>query len=358
MTMSRKRFVWLSVTVLVVLALGCGSWALASRWSSSSEAKDQPQSFTGTTQKIEKGPLNAQTSATGTLKYADTHSVASSFEGVLTALPQAGEVLQRGAIVSQVGDDPTYLMYGSTPAWRDLSIDTTNGEDVRQLEENLSQLGFFRSAPDNAFTWETHRAVVAWQKSVGLRPTGVLQLGRILFEKGEIRVGQLSARNGDRVSTGTELYKASSTTQIVEAHVKLSDQNLAQMGGKVSLNLPGATTVPATITSIGTPIEQGTGDKKQRVIPITVAPDDPASTSEFQEVSVTVGLPSLDNSEVLSVPVSALIAIDANRFGVEVVDKEGNRKIVEVTTGAFAAGRVAISGEGIHEGQDVVVPSL
>ena len=38
------------------------------------------------------------------------------------------------------GDDGSYLMYGARPAWRPLDIDSSNGRDVKQLEESLKQL--------------------------------------------------------------------------------------------------------------------------------------------------------------------------------------------------------------------------
>ena len=55
-------------------------------------------------------------------------------------------------------------------------------------------------------------------------------------------------------------------------------------------------------------------------------------------------------------PVGALLALGPNEYGVEIVESDGTTRKVPVTTGLFAAGRVEISGEGISEGQRVVVP--
>ena len=102
----------------------------------------------------------------------------------------------------------------------------------------------------------------------------------------------------------------------------------------------------------------GSGDskEKERVIPVTITPDDASVTASFQEVSVTVGLPSDKRENVLSVPVGALVALSPEQFGVEVVQADNTTQRVPVTTGLFAAGRVEISGEGLAEGQRVVVP--
>ena len=89
---------------------------------------------------------------------------------------------------------------------------------------------------------------------------------------------------------------------------------------------------------------------------MTVVPDDAAVTSDFQEVSITVGLPSEKRENVLSVPVAALIALSPEQFGIEVVQDDDTTKRVPVTTGLFAAGRVEVSGDDLAEGQHVVVP--
>ena len=155
-----------------------------------------------------------------------------------------------------------------------------------------------------------------------------------------------------------DLYNATSTAQVVDVNLKLADQQLAVVGNKVALHLPGAVESTGTITAVGTPVEKTGSDNssKERFIPLTVVPDDLSATSSFQEVSVTVGLPSEKRENVLSVPVSALIALTAEQFGVELVEDSGATRKVPVTTGMFAGGRVEISGEGLAEGQRVVVP--
>ncbi len=61
------------------------------------------------------------------------------------------------------------------------------------------------------------------------------------------------------------------------------------------------------------------------------------------------------NCTVLSVPLGALVALTSDQFGVEIVDDNGQVRRVPVTVGLFAGDRVEISGEGLAEGQRVVV---
>ena len=356
----RSKKKWAVAATIAFLVLAGSGAAIGTHYYGQTQAADsEAQSFTGSTEKIAKGTLSGETSLTATLRYSNSHGVASGFDGVVTSLPKPGDIIGQGQELAEVGDEPSYLMHGSVPAWRELNIDSTNGEDIHQLETALKELGFFEDEPDNCFDWVTRKAVVAWQKANGLRQTGTIPLGRIVFEPHDLRVGQLSVRPGDRTSVGAELYKATATTQTVEAEIPLANQSLATIGREVSLHLPDGTTTTGKIATVGTPTDKKSSessDQKTRIIPVTITPDDPEKTSAFQEASITIGLPSESKENVLHVPVSALIALDSKTFGVEIVNPDGTTKKVPVTTGLFAAGRVEISGEGIAEGDSVVVP--
>ncbi|MFC2557747.1 MAG: peptidoglycan-binding protein, partial [Pauljensenia sp.] len=76
-----------------------------------------------------------------------------------------------------------------------------------------------------------------------------------------------------------------------------------------------------------------------------------------QEASVSLGITSQTRTNVLSVPLGALVALTTDQFGVEIVDDNGQVRRVPVTVGLFAGDRVEISGEGLAEGQRVVVPN-
>ena len=181
-------------------------------------------------------------------------------------------------------------------------------------------------------------------------------------------MGTVTARVGDRIAADTELFDVTSTTQVVDANIKLSDQKLAVAGTAVTIKLPDAKKTAGKITSVGTPTEKssgsgsgsgagsGSGESKERVIPITVTLTDASATTNFQEVSVTVDLPSEKRTGVLSVPVGALLALSADQYGVEIVEAGGTTRKVPVAIGLFAGGRVEVSGEGLSEGQRVVVP--
>ena len=322
-----------------------------------------PQSFDGATATVTKGDLVGETTVQGTLHYADSYTLKSAFEGVVTALPTPGTSLTQGSHVYTVAGNNTYLLHGATPAWRAFEEGMSDGEDVTQLETALSELGYFDATPNAHFDWNTIAAIKKWQKALTLTQNGTLPLGTVLFAPEDLRIGALKARVGDNATMETELFTASSSRQVISANLKLSDQALGVVGNSVTVRLPGsATTTTGTISSVEPPrekaSEEGSKDtNKERIIPVTITPDDPAALEGLQEASVSLGLTSETRTGVLSVPLGALVALSADQFGVEVVDEKGEIRRVPVTVGLFAGDRVEVSGDEISEGQRVVVPN-
>lgn len=352
----RRIFVTLGLVVTVALIAGGAFWVYSASASARNDNAND-NAFTGTTDEIIMGDLQGDTTVTGTLKFSGSRSIQANSDGTVTALPEPGSVLTRGDRLYSIDDVPSFLLSGALPAWRDFASGMEDGPDVKQLEQNLRDLGHFTEEPDDRFTWATTEAIMKWQEANGQSRTGTLPLGSVVFVSGDLRVGEISSGVGTRVAPGADLYGATATTQVVEANVKLADQQLAVLDTPVTVRLPGGESATGRIASVGTPTEiDGANGQKQTVIPIVVSLDDPAQAAVFQQASVSVSIPSEKREGVLSVPVGALIAITPQQFGVEILGSDGLTTKVPVTTGLFAGGRVEISGDDIEAGQRVVVP--
>lgn len=366
----KRRKVIIGATVVLALGLvGVGTAAALGTFSAAENSESEGNVFTGSTDVVTRGTLEGETTAVGTLHYADRYKFRGAFEGVVTKLPTPGTTLTQGDMIHQIGDEPSYLMHGDTPAWRTFEPDMSNGEDVTQLETALQQLGYFTGEPNSHYDWLTRSAIQKWQKDNDLVQNGILPLGRVVFAPEDLRVGTMIARVGDRANAETDLFNVSSTRQIVSANLKLSDQKLGVVGNSVKLRLPGGETTTGTISAVEPPTDksaagdqknsdssQDSGSEKERIIPITVTPDDPEATKNLQEASVTLGLISDKRENVLSVPLSALIALTPDQFGVEVVNDDNTTRKVPVTTGLFAGDRVEVTSDELSENQRVVVP--
>src|SRR5262249_33135729 len=90
-------------------------------------------------------------------------------------------------------------------------------------------------------------------------------------------------------------------------------------------------------------------------IEVTVTIADQSKLGSLDESPVDVIFTAQQRANVLTVPVSALLALPGGGYSVEVVEG-GTSRIVPVETGVFADGRVEITGNGITTGTMVGVP--
>ncbi len=315
---------------------------------------------------VTRQDLVARTEVDGTLGYAGEMKVLNQAQGTVTALPQPGTVVERGQTLYSVANRPVPLLYGVLPAWRRLAQDV-DGDDTLQLEQNLVAMGHATEAQmlvDGKFTAATTAAVKRWQKAMGVEETGVVELGQAVFLPGALRVAEVQAEVGGGAPPGSPVLAGTTTSRVVRVDLDATRQSLVAVGDKVEIELPDGRTTPGTVTGVGTVARsEGQGESAQRVVDVTVVPDDAAATGALDEAPVKVGITSDRREGVLTVPVNALLALAEGGYGVRVIDtatSDGDRpgRIVAVTTGLFARGRVEVSGDGLVEGTDVEVPAI
>ena len=71
---------------------------------------------------VARQDLSSQTEVSATLGYADGYNVVNQAQGTVTAIPAVGQVVSQGQVLYQVSGAPVVLLYGSTPAYRTLSL--------------------------------------------------------------------------------------------------------------------------------------------------------------------------------------------------------------------------------------------
>ncbi|MER6998774.1 peptidoglycan-binding protein [Streptomyces sp. NPDC000410] len=227
--------------------------------------------------------------------------------------------------------------------------------DVRQFETNLAALGYTGFTVDNDFTARTADAVKRWQTSLGLAQTGTVGVGDVIYSGGTARIGQPGNRLGSAVGENTLTY--TSTTRKVVVNASASDAAWAVRGSRVTVKLPDGTPVKGTVESIGrqaTAPEGGgeDGSGQPATLPVTVTIADQKAVGELESGPVTVEYVGREVKDVLTVPVSALVALTEGGHGLETA--EG--RFVAVKTGLFADGNVEVSGPAVREGMKVRIP--
>ncbi|MFC8096761.1 peptidoglycan-binding protein [Streptomyces sp. NPDC057301] len=227
-------------------------------------------------------------------------------------------------------------------------------DDVRMLEQNLAELGYTGFTVDNEFTEKTEAAVKRWQKNNGLPANGKIELGRVVFAPGPLRIAKAQASAGDPVAPAQEVLEVTGFRQSVSADIPAENQDLAVKGAEADLELPDGTRIEGTVTSVGA--EKSSPDG-QKTVPIKIRPESSPKLEKTQSGEVVVVLKRTEAENVLTVPVTALLPAEGGGYAVQVV-KNGKVTVVRVKTGAFGDGRVEVSGPGLSEGVRVGVPKL
>jgi membrane fusion protein, multidrug efflux system len=366
-----KRKLLIAAAAVLVVG-GVAARTVLSR--GSAEAPGSEAKLPPATAEVIRTTLVETKTVSGTLGYGDAVPVGAAGQGTLTWIAAIGSTVKRGEPLFKLDERPVVALYGTVPLYRTLR-EGVAGVDVKQLEENLSKLGYAGFTVDSTFTAGTAAVVRVWQADVGLAETGTVEPGQVVFTLGPVRVAEHTARVGaatGRVDGGETVLSYTGTTRLVTVQLKVADQALAAKGGKVAVTIPGGKSVGGTIARVGTvatqqeqtseipgqasvtPGQGGSASADARIA-VTVEMTDQRPLGALDAAPVEVDFASQQREGVLAVPVAALLALPNGGYGVEIVQGRTTR-VVAVKTGLFAAGRVEISGGGIQAGMKVGVP--
>jgi peptidoglycan hydrolase-like protein with peptidoglycan-binding domain len=180
-----------------------------------------------------------------------------------------------------------------------------------------------------------------------------------------------SSNSNSGGSTATEILQSSSTHLVVTVDLAASSQNEAVRGEHVTVEMPNNRIVDGVISAVS-PVAQasssGSGNSgagagagasspnsgngsSSSTIPVTIRLLGHVSGAGLDQASVSVNFAEAKAKNVLSVPVTALVATAGGNYAVQ--EAAAPHKLIQVTTGLFAAGYVEISGSGIYQGLQV-----
>jgi multidrug efflux pump subunit AcrA (membrane-fusion protein) len=145
-----------------------------------------------------------------------------------------------------------------------------------------------------------------------------------------------------------------STQKVVKVKLDTTKSELAKKGAAVSVELPSGGAVRAHITSVGkvatATASSGTSSSNTTsgaTIELTIRLGSRGAGLDQAPATVTFEQNRVKN--VLSIPVTALLAQPGGKFAVEVVSG-ASRRLVPVTPGVYTSGYVEIKGSGLAEG--------
>jgi peptidoglycan hydrolase-like protein with peptidoglycan-binding domain len=337
-----------------LIAIGISVTVVATGGSDASAAEADPSTATAT---VARRDLVDRETFDGTLGYGDERTLTGAQQGTVTGVADEGATRTRGQVMYRVDDRPVVLLYGATPAYRTMR-EGDEGDDVRQLERNLVELGYDPEGAvdvDGEFDWATAEAVRDWQAALGVDETGRVELGQVVFLRGARRVASVTGTVGTTASPGRPVMTTTSTARTVTVELDARRQDLASEGDAQRVRLPDGTTVDATITDVGT-VAKAAAPEADPTVTVTLRLDRSRGVSALDAAPVDVEISTERAEGALSVPVTALLALAGGGYGLEIAEADGTR-IVAVEVGLFADGHVQVSGEGVDAGTDVVVPA-
>lgn len=350
-----RRRVWVWLTIIAVTAIGAGIvWTIVG--SSSTDGARATTTSTFNTIPVVRTTLEDITTLEGTLGFVEGPAVVNHAVGTLTSAAEAGDIISFGDVLYTVDNSPVVLLEGELPMYRDLQR-RVEGPDVEQLEASLVALGFDPNGEvviDEEFDYDTQDMVKAWHDEMGVDDTGRVLIADVVFVAAPIRVASVTVKVGQATQPGAQVILTSGSTTVVSVALDSADQGMLAEGDKVTVILPDDTTTPATVTSVGTVAIRTQGEGSYFEIEMTL--DEPGVATGLDEAPVSVDVVTEEATDVLAVPVSALVALAEGGYAVEVVGSDGSTGLVGVDGGMFADGLVEISGDGVSEGTTVVLP--
>lgn len=340
---------WVAMGWVCALVIG-----LAVGWFGARATLVKPEVAQGdpapTTYTVASGTVGQSLQFAAQATWPTATKVTNTVQGVVTAVPtRAGSQVNEGDILYAVNLSPVVALTGKVPAFRALKVGT-KGPDVRQLQQSLSRLGYLRDAADGTFGLHTRTAVLAWQKHLGVKETGVVRPGQVLF------LPALPARLklSPEIAVGQPVTPGAGTVTVLKQRPDFTlllnqDQaNLVPLQSRVVVHGNTSVTWQARM---GTP---HTNEQGQLAVPLS-APSGGAVCAHRCELVTAVGEKALFPLDVIVVPEASgpVVPLSALRTGPDgarsVVMKDGRQRQVQIR--AESGGRAVV--DGVEAGDEV-----
>ncbi len=152
------------------------------------------------------------------------------------------------------------------------------------------------------------------------------------------------------------VLRTSSIRRVVSVGLEADQQSIARRGEKVRVLLPGGAEVPGRVRGLaaveGSSGEDNPGEEVEPGVEATISVTGKHRIPALDGGTVSVRFTQRVRRHVLSVPLTALLAIGGGRFAVD-VRGDGARQRIAVTPGLAADGYVEVKGGGLHAGMTV-----
>ncbi len=192
------------------------------------------------------------------------------------------------------------------------------------------------------FDSDTRRAVIDWQEATWQLKTGRVTGADMVFHPEPLRIA-----DEQRIGSVFEQLEVTAWEPTVTVDVANRDKQLLTVGTPVTLEFGDGTEVDGSVSEqISVPQDDGTTQTRATIEPQGAVPGESGQ--------VTIAVDTTLASNVMIVPVGALLALAEGGYAVEVVDGDGTAHLVGVDIDEILDGKAEISG-GVEVGDSVLV---
>jgi peptidoglycan hydrolase-like protein with peptidoglycan-binding domain len=257
--------------------------------------------------------------------------------------------IEQGDVLYTVDGAPVVALDGALPAWRTMSVSSTDGADIAQLEASLVALGYDRGLKvtvDNHFDSATRTMVKAWQLGLGVEATGTVILGTVVFLPSSTTVGAVNQTVGAKVGDGDTVLTLSAAAQDVVIDVPAGDEAQVVPGLAVAIG-----NVEGTVSRLRSADRNGSV-----VVQAVIAPSSPIENATGGS-TVKVTLTLQNDAGVLIVPAETLVSRLDGTYAVQAQTSDGSTSWLTVELLGVSGGNIAIRGDGVSEGTVLLLPA-
>ena len=164
----------------MVLAVVFAGGYLVARAATPDEPEAQQTATSAATYQVVEGSVGSTVRLIARAAWDETPVAANPANGVVTSVDLgSGGQVSPGDVVYRVDQRPVSAAAGSVPSFRDLAPGSS-GQDVRQLQELLAELGLYEGEVDGVYGTGMAAAVVTWQESLGITGDGAILQGDLI----------------------------------------------------------------------------------------------------------------------------------------------------------------------------------
>ena len=253
-----------------------------------------------------------------------------------------------------------FAFVSATPLWKNLSTSLATGAqrvNVAALQKALKKQGYYKKAVNGNFNSATKKALKRWQKAMGVKATGVVDVTKFVWMPTGSVLTSWSVNLGSHVSSGTALASVVSPSRLsASASISQSDIASLKVGQKAQMTIDGYTSDAFTgrISFISSEpassSSSATSSSSSTQYSITVSSQ---SLPKFAKSGMTgtLNIVLKQASNVLMVPTSAVSGSASTSF-VRVM-QDGQPVFRQVETGMATSSYTEITG-GLTAGETVV----